>query len=109
MGDFKAIVVVYILGDRAFGLLLFWFLVEFRVVEKDHLQELRGLLTNRLILLLDNFLFFLLFVTPCILSWIRIIDQSLDLFSHLLFVILNLYEIDVDLKSLRYIVLFFEV
>jgi hypothetical protein len=101
---------VNILGDGTLRLFLFRFLVEFRVIEQDYLQEFRSLLTNRFFLLLNIFLLHLFFIAFVILrNRIRIINQSLNLLFHYLFVVLDLNKVDVDLESFRNLVFFFHV
>lgn len=108
--DLETVVMVNILGDGTLGLLLFWFLVEFGVIKQNYLQKFGSLLSNRLFLLLNIFLLHLFFITFAILrNRVWIIDQSLDLFTHLLFVVVDLGKIDINLESFRNLVLFFEI
>ena len=98
------------LGDGTLSLFLLWFLVERGIIEKDYLQKFSSLLTNRLLLLFNIFLLYLFFITLIILKCgVWFINQSLNLFSYFLFVVLDLNKVDVDYESLRNLILFLKV
>lgn len=93
----EPLIVLDVFRNRAFCLLLFFFFVKLRVVEKSHFQELRNFFCNRLIIVFIRVFLPLFFVSGHILSSCLFVHQSLHLQVHFLFVIFNFNKIHVDL------------